>query len=96
MSPAAISPLTLPLAGAAARQISPWRGSHTLRQSQSVGINVLPTILFTFHSSSDQPHHIPSVDSGLGKFGAPHSETVLDRDSLGKFVTPARQSHLLG
>ena len=31
--------------------------------TQSVGVKDLPAIPLTFHASSDQPHHIPSVDS---------------------------------
>ena len=64
VAPAAICPLISPFVETAGRQKSPSRGCHTQRLSQSVGINALPDLPFTFHLSSDQPHRIPSVDLG--------------------------------
>ena len=39
---------------------------HIVRQhpSQYVGTNALPALHFAFHTSSDHPYRIPSVDSG--------------------------------
>ena len=64
VSPSAICPLILPVADAGARQESPLCRRHNQRLSQSVGINALPVLPLTFHLPSDQPHRIPSVDSG--------------------------------
>ena len=70
MSPAAICPLVSPVAAAVPVKI-PFASLTNSAPSQSVGTNAPPALPFTFHTSSNHPYRIPSVDSGLLISGTP-------------------------